>query len=168
MVISMKAMRIRMTKVSALAIAMLTASWSWAAGRDVAVPSACTPSVNAKLQQMISDQPRGYVENVMVCGTAIKTVVNRGGRHGSHHIITLSAPMADGRSATVQVAINDDLDGEVSAARGAQVFAYGQGYIAHGQAAAGVHDVHCSTHRAADNGWVVVDGKKSPSSCPAR
>jgi hypothetical protein len=147
---------------------MFAATLTWAAGRDVAVPSSCNANVNAKLQQMIEDQPRGYVENVMVCGTAIKTVVNRGGRHGSHHIITLSAPMSDGKNATVQVAINDDLDGEVNAARGAKVFAYGQGYVSHGQAVAGVHDVHCSTHRAADNGWVVVDGKKAPTACPGR
>ena len=155
-------------KLSALTSLIFLSTVAFAGGKDVSVPTACTPQVNSKLQQMISDQPRGYVENVMVCGTAIKTVVNRGGRHGSHHIITLSAPMSDGRSATVQVAINDDLDGEVNAARGAKVFAYGQGYIAHGQAVAGVHDVHCSTHRSADNGWVVVDGKKSPESCPAR
>jgi hypothetical protein len=154
--------------LAAIASLTLLPLLSFAGGRDVAVPNSCTASVNAKLKQMIEDQPRGYVENVMVCGTAINTVVNRGGRHGSHHIITLSAPMPDGKSATVQVAINDALDGEVNAARGAHIFAYGQGYIAHGQAVAGVHDVHCSTHRAADNGWVVVDGKKSPESCPAR
>jgi hypothetical protein len=154
--------------LAAIASLTLLPLLAFAAGKDVAVPNSCTPSVNTKLQQMIEDQPRGYVENVMVCGTAIKTVVNRGGRHGSHHIITLSAPMPDGKSATVQVAINDDLDGEVNAARGAKIFAYGQGYIAHGQAVAGVHDVHCSTHRRADNGWVVVDGKKSPESCPVR
>ena len=155
-------------KASAMSAALFVASSAWAGGKDVAVPSSCTPQVNAKLQRMIADRPRGYVENVMVCGTAVKTVVNRGGRHGSHHIITLSAPMPDGSTVPVQVAINDDLDGEVNAARGAKVFAYGQGYISHGQAVAGVHDVHCSTHRAADNGWVVVDGKKSPSSCPSR
>ena len=155
-------------RVVGTAILLMASTLAFASGKDVAVPNSCTASVNAKLQQMIQDQPRGYVENVMVCGTAIKTVVNRGGRHGSHHIITLSAPMSDGKNATVQVAINDDLDGEVNAARGAKVFAYGQGYIAHGQAVAGVHDVHCSTHRKADNGWVVVDGKKSPESCPAR
>jgi hypothetical protein len=147
---------------------LLAGTFSFAAGKDVAVPNTCTPAVNAKLQHMIEGQPRGYVENVMVCGTAIKTVVNRGGRHGSHHIITLSAPMSDGKNATVQVAINDDLDGEVNASRGAKVFAYGQGYVSHGQAIAGVHDVHCSTHRAADNGWVVVDGRKAPASCPGR
>ena len=155
-------------KLSALVALMFVGSLAWAGGRDVAVPSACTPQVNAKLQRLIEDHPRGYVENVMVCGTAVKTVVNRGGRHGSHHIITLLAPMPDGNTVPIQVAVNDDLDGEVNAARGAKVFAYGQGYISHGAARAGIHDVHCSTHRAADNGWVVVDGKKSPSSCPMK
>ncbi len=139
-----------------------------AQGRNVDVPSQCTPQVNQKLQQMIEDQPRGYVENVMACGTAVKTVVNRGGRHGSHHIITVSAQLPSGRTVPIQIAINDSLDGEVSAQRGAAVFAYGQGYIAHGQAVAGIHDVHCSTHRSADDGWIVVNGTKTPSSCPAR
>jgi hypothetical protein len=46
------------------------------------------------------------------------------------------------------------------------VFAYGQGYVTHGRWAAGVHDVHCSTHAGADNGWVVVAGVKTPNSCP--
>jgi len=155
-------------KIGAFIALMTVGSTAWAGGKDVAVPSSCTPQVNAKLQQLIEDQPRGYVENVMVCGSAVKTVVNRGGRHGSHHIITLSAPMPDGSSAPIQVAINDELDGEVNAAQGAKVFAYGQGYISHGAARAGIHDVHCSTHRTADNGWVVVDGKKTPSSCPAK
>ena len=26
----------------------------------------------------------------------------------------------------------------------------------------GVHDVHCATHRGADNGWVVVNGTRFP------
>src|SRR3569832_175177 len=95
-------------------VLMMASALAFAGGKDVAVPNSCTPSVNAKLQQMIENQPRGYVENVMVCGTAVKTVVNRGGRHGSHHIITMSAPMSDGKNATVQVAINDDLGGEVN------------------------------------------------------
>lgn len=138
---------------------------AFAQGRDVSVPRSCTPQVNAKLQEMISDRPRGYVENVMVCGTAEGTRVNSGGRHGSHHIITVDAQLPQGRNVRVQVAINDSLDGPVSARRGDQVFAYGQGYIGGGGWDAGIHDVHCSTHRSANNGWVVVNGAKSPSSC---
>ena len=136
-----------------------------AQGRDVPVPSACTPQVNSKLQQMIHDQPRGYVENVMVCGTAEGTRVNSGGRHGSHHIITVHAPLPDGRNVRIQIAVNDSLDGVVNASRGDQVLAYGQGYIGGGGWAAGIHDVHCATHRSADNGWVVVNGTKAPIYC---
>ena len=150
------------------AVLMLSISGSLsclALGRDVAVPRSCTPQVNAKLQQMIADQPRGYTENVMVCGTAEGTRVNSGGRHGSHHIITVDAQLPQGQNVRVQIAINDSLDGAVSARRGDQVLAYGQGYISGGGWAAGIHDVHCSTHRSADNGWVVVNGTKTPSSC---
>jgi hypothetical protein len=114
---------------------------------------------------MIHDQPRGYVENVMVCGTAQGTRVNSGGKHGSHHIITVEAPLPQNQTVSVQIAINDTLDGVVSAAHGDHVFAYGQGYISGGKWAAGIHDVHCSTHKTADNGWVVVNGKKTPTSC---
>jgi hypothetical protein len=35
------------------------------------------------------------------------------------------------------------------------------------EAAAGIHDTHCSTHPGADNGWVVVNGE-NPESCPNR
>jgi hypothetical protein len=150
------------------AIALLL-SWGsstlFAQGRDVPVPASCTPSVNQKLQQMIRDQPRGYVENVMVCGIAQKTTVNHGGRHGSHHLITVSVQLPDDGVAKVQIAINDTLDGAVSAKPSDQVFAYGQGYITGGAWVAGVHDVHCSTHRSADNGWIVVSGVKTPESC---
>lgn len=145
-----------------------SAAVSLAQGRDVPVPSSCTPQVNQNLYQMIQHQPRGYEENVMVCGTAVKTTVNSGGRHGSHHIITLSVRLPDNGNVRVEVAINDSLDGPVTARPGQQVFAYGQGYIAHGAWVAGIHDVHCATHRSADNGWVVIDGAKTPSSCSAR
>lgn len=136
-----------------------------AQGRDIPVPGACTPQLNSKLQQMIRDQPRGYVENVMVCGIAQGTRVNSGGKHGSHHIITVEAQLPQNQTVLVQIAVNDSLDGVVSAARGDHVFAYGQGYISGGRWAAGIHDVHCSTHRAADNGWVVVNGQKAPTIC---
>jgi hypothetical protein len=145
-----------------LGIAFVPAS---AQGRDIPVPRSCSPQVNTKLQEMIEDQPRGYVENVMVCGIAEGTRVNSGGRHGSHHIITLKAQLPQGRTVRVQVAVNDSLDGPVSALRGDQVFAYGQGYISGGGWAAGIHDVHCATHRTADNGWVVVNGQKTPTFC---
>lgn len=137
-----------------------------AQGRDVPVPSSCTPQVNAKLQQMIEANPRGYTENVMACGVATGTRVNNGGPHGSHHIITVKVELPQDGTKYIQIAINDSLDGAVSANAGDSVFAYGQGYIAHGKWVAGIHDVHCSTHPTADNGWVVVNGTKTPSSCP--
>jgi hypothetical protein len=147
---------------AATALLSLPAS---AQGRDIPVPSSCIPQVNARLQQMIHDQARGYVENVMVCGIAEGTRVNSGGKHGSHHIITLEAQLPQNQTALVQIAINDSLDGVVTAVHGDHVFAYGQGYISGGKWAAGIHDVHCSTHRSADNGWVVVNGKKTPALC---
>ena len=134
-------------------------------GRDVPVPDSCTPAVNQKLQQMIHNPPKKYLENVMVCGIAQKTTVNHGGQHGSHHIITVLVQLPDDGPAKVQIAINDSLDGAVSAKHGDPIFAYGQGYITHGAWVAGIHDVHCSTHRSADNGWVVVAGGKTPTSC---
>jgi len=155
----------RLIAVAFLTFVLSAAHSILAQGRDVTVPRSCTPQVNAKLQQMISDQPRGYVENIMVCGTAEGTRVNSGGRHGGHHIITVDAQLPQGQSVRVQIAVNDSLDGAVSARRGDQVFAYGQGYISGGGWAAGIHDVHCSTHRSADNGWVVVNGTKTPTSC---
>lgn len=136
-----------------------------AQSRNVPVPHSCSSQVNSGLQAMIADRPRGYVENVMVCGIAEGTRVNSGGRHGSHHIITVVAQLPQGGSVRVQIAINDSLDGVVTASRGDQVFAYGQGYISGGGWVAGIHDVHCSTHRGADNGWVSVNGTKTPNWC---
>ncbi|MDP9107218.1 MAG: hypothetical protein M3N49_14970, partial [Candidatus Eremiobacteraeota bacterium] len=63
------------------------------------------------------------------------------------------------------VVTNDDLDGRVTAPRGATVFAYGQYFQTTDRQrpfVAGVHDVHCATHRGADNGWVVVNGTRYP------
>ena len=139
-----------------------------AQGLNVPVPTACTPAVNAKLQQMVQEQPRGYVENVMVCGVAQKTTVLHGGAHGSHHLITVAVTLPVEGARLVQIAINDALDGAVSARAGQSVFAFGEGYVTGGAWVAGVHDVHCSTHRGADNGWVVVAGVKTPKACPAR
>ena len=134
--------------------------------RDVPVPGSCTPQVNQKLAGIIASQTRRDVDNVMVCGVATgKTRLQAGGRHGNHHITSIAVQLPDGQTVNVQVVTNDDLDGVVVAQRNDPVFAYGQAYVAHGPWAAGVHDVHCSTHRGADNGWVVVAGVKTPQSC---
>ncbi len=137
-----------------------------AAATNVPVPTACTPDVNQKLADMVKAHPRGYTENVMVCGIATGTTVNHGGAHGSHHLITVQADLPGYGNRFVQIAINDTLDGVVSAKAGQSVFAFGEGYTTGGKWVAGVHDVHCSTHPTADNGWVVVDGVKTPTSCP--
>jgi hypothetical protein len=136
-------------------------------GRDVAVPQSCTPDVNQKLAGLLAQQTTEYVDNVMVCGVTISpSRTQRGGRHGSHEILPLLVNLPGAGSKLVEVVINDDLDGVVTAPKGAQVYAYGQAFFDQGSRfVAGIHDVHCSTHRTADNGWVVVDGRKSPASC---
>jgi hypothetical protein len=137
------------------------------AARDVPVPAQCTPQVNQRLADLIASGTRRDVDNIMVCGIAIeKSRVRHGGPHGDHHVTTIAAVLPGGQTVNVQVVANDDLDGVVTARANDPVFAYGQGYISHGFWAAGVHDVHCSTHPGADNGWVVIAGVKTPPSCP--
>jgi hypothetical protein len=138
-------------------------------GRDVAVPQSCTPEVNQKLATLIAQQQSGNVDNVMVCGvTTSRSRTQHGGEHGSHQVLPLMVTVPGEGSTLVEVVTNDDLDGVVTAPKDAQVFAYGQAFFpAGGRFVAGIHDVHCATHRTADNGWVVVDGRKSPASCAA-
>jgi hypothetical protein len=139
------------------------------AARNVPVPARCTPQVNQGLADLIASGTRRDVDNIMACGVAIeKTRVRHGGPHGSHHITTVAVQLPSGQTVNVQIVANDDLDGIVTAQANDPVFAYGQGYISHGFWAAGVHDVHCSTHPGADNGWVVIAGVKTPQSCPNR
>jgi hypothetical protein len=135
----------------------------------VAVPPSCTPEVNQKLARLLAEQTRENVDNVMVCGTTISpSRTQRGGAHGSHQVLPLLVNLPAAGSKLVEVVTNDDLDGVVTAPKGAQVFAYGQAFFDQGSRfVAGIHDVHCATHRTADNGWVVVNGVKSPASCPA-
>jgi hypothetical protein len=135
--------------------------------RDVPVPATCTAQVNQGLADLIASGTRRDVDNIMVCGVATeKTRLQRGREHGSHHVTTVSVPLPGGQNVNVQIVTNDDLDGVVTANANDPVFAYGQGYIAHGYWVAGVHVVHCSTHPSADNGWIVVAGVKTPASCP--
>jgi hypothetical protein len=136
-------------------------------GRDVAVPTSCTPEVNQKLAGLLAQQTQTSVDNVMVCGVTISpSRTQRGGEHGSHQVLPLVVDLPGAGSKLVEVVTNDDLDGVVTAPKDAQVFAYGQAFFPdRGRFVAGIHDVHCATHRAADNGWVVVNGEKSPASC---
>lgn len=138
-------------------------------GRDVAVPQSCTPAVNQKLAGLLAQQTQSNVDNVMVCGTTISpSRTQRAGEHGSHAVLPLVVNLPGAGSKLVEVVTNDDLDGVVTAPKGALVYAYGQAFFDQGSRfVAGIHDVHCSTHRTADNGWVVVDGVKSPASCNA-
>lgn len=133
------------------------------------VPQSCTPEVNQKLAELLSQQTRQNVDNVMVCGVTISpSRTQRGGPHGSHQILPLVVNLPGAGSKMVEVVTNDDLDGVVTAPKGVQVYAYGQAFFDQGSRfVAGIHDVHCATHRTADNGWVVVDGVKAPSTCPA-
>ncbi len=139
------------------------------AQRNVPVPATCAPQVNQRLAEIVASQTRRDIDNVMVCGVATRrTRLQAGGRHGDHHITSIAVHLPDGQMVNVQVVTNDDLDGIVVARPNDPVFAYGQAYVAHGPWAAGVHDVHCSTHPGADNGWVVVAGVRTPRSCPGR
>lgn len=136
------------------------------AAQDVPVPSHCTPQINAQLAQIVASGRAATVDNVMVCGTTTGSSRTQHGRiHGDHQVIPLRIPVPGG-STFVEVVTNDDLDGVVTARRGAHVAAFGQLYVpAHGRFVAGIHDVHCATHRGAANGWVVVDGTRYPSRC---
>ena len=145
----------------------LSAAQAAVAAKDVPVPASCTPGVNQGIANLIASQTRQDVDNIMVCGVATqRTTVQSGGPHGSHHVTTISAALPNGQTVSVQVVTNDALDGVVVAQPHDPVFAYGQSYVTHGRWVAGVHDVHCSTHAGADNGWVVVAGVKTPKSCP--
>ena len=139
------------------------------AAKDVPVPAACTPTVNEGLANLIASHTTQDVDNIMACGIATAPTQYRpGGPHGGHHITTISVQLPAGASVNVQIVTNDALDGIVTAKANDPVFAYGQGYNTHGQWVAGIHDVHCSTHVGADNGWVVVAGVKTPKSCPSQ
>jgi len=148
------------------AVTIACASATASAQRDVPVPKSCTPQVNQKLYELLSSGQHSNVDNVVVCGVTISSSRTQpGGPHGSHQILPLRVTMPNGDVRPVEVVTNDDLDGVVTAPVNASVFAYGQAFFPSGKFAAGIHDVHCSTHRGADNGWVVVNGVKHPASC---
>jgi len=128
---------------------------------NVPVPRSCTPQVNQKLGSLLDAGQLRTVDNVMVCGiTASSSRTQSGGKHGSHQVLPLRVAFPDGNTRLVEVVTNDDLDGVVTAPVNAQAFFPSRGHFA-----AGIHDVHCSTHRGADNGWVVVNGQQYPASC---
>lgn len=134
---------------------------------DVPVPANCSAQVNEKLAGLISAGQSSVVDNVMVCGITVSASRTQHGRaHGDHEIFPLRVTMPDGDVRLVEVVSNDELDGKVTAGPNTAVFAYGQAFFpSGGRFVAGIHDVHCSTHRGADNGWIVVGGEKHPTSC---
>jgi hypothetical protein len=138
------------------------------AADDVPVPEKCTKDVNAHLSDLLRARPKEATDNVMVCGvTTGNSHTQKARKHGAHQIIPVLATMPDGSKRPVEVVTNDDLDGKVTAKKGDMVFAYGQVFFDNLHSfAAGFHDVHCSTHKGANNGWVVVDGVKHPGHCP--
>jgi hypothetical protein len=121
------------------------------------------------MADLLVQQTTKNVDNVMVCGTTIsQSRTQHGGEHGSHQVLPLVVNLPGAGSRLIEVVTNDDLDGVVTAPKGAAVYAYGQAFFDHGSRfVAGIHEVHCATHRTADNGWVVVNGVKAPASCPA-
>ena len=141
------------------------------AANDVPVPQTCNPTVNARLSELLHSGTKRQVDNVMVCGVATEdSRTQPGGPHGGHQVISIQAHFPDGSSKLVEVVTNDALDGVVRAHSHEEVFAYGQAFFDRtGRYIAGVHDVHCSTHNGADNGWVVVAGNRFPAgTCAVR
>lgn len=137
------------------------------AQNNVPIPQSCTPQVNQKLGDLLSSNQSRTIDNVMVCGITVSSSrTQRGGPHGSHQVLPLRVTFPDGNTRLVEVVTNDDLDGVVTASVNAQVYAYGQAFFpSRGRFVAGIHDVHCSTHRGADNGLVAVNGQQHPASC---
>ena len=122
-----------MKKLLSFVAVLASVSVPAVAATNVPPPAACTPQVNQGLQNLIASRTTKDVDNIMVCGNAVgKTLLQGGGPHGSHHVITLSVTLPNSSNIRVQVVINDALDGVVTANNGDHVAAYGQGYLTHG------------------------------------
>jgi hypothetical protein len=141
---------------AALSAVLVTTGACSASAKNASVPTSCNAAVNAQLAQLMDEQHDGPVDNVMVCGTTFgPSRPQHAGAHGGHQLIPLRVP----------IDTTDALDGRVTAPRGAHVAAYGQYFLTSSRQrpfVAGIHDVHCATHRGADNGWVVVNGVRYP------
>ncbi len=155
------------SKLAVLLAASTVALAACSNARDVAVPASCTGATNAKIAGLIAQGYDGAVDNVMVCGTTFASSRSQGsGPRGGHQLVPLRIPLPNGASALVEVVTNDNLDGIVTAPRGAHVAAYGQYYLTTDRQrpfVAGIHETHCATHRGADNGWIVVNTLRYPA-----
>lgn len=161
---------------SRAALVVLATCASLAHAATQPVPPSCSAAVNAGMLQFITAHQgsgqEGDQDNVMVCGTALRNAIPQHAGHsgtGAHHLLVISAPTTQG-AITIEVVTNDQLDGVVSASTGDAVYAYGQAFFddrplrAGGlPVTAGLHEPHCATHAGADDGWVVVNGKRYPA-----
>jgi hypothetical protein len=156
-------MRLLPSAVTAWLIA-LSAAVPAACAQAPQAPQTCTPEVNRQIAALIAQRDRRPVDGIMVCGVTIgPSRPQRSGAHGGHQLIPVRAPLPGDGSALIEVVTNDDLDGRVTAPRGATVFALGQYFHTTARQrpfVAGIHDVHCATHRGAANGYVIVNGRR--------
>lgn len=127
-------------------------------------PQTCNPEVNRHLADLLAQRDRQAVDGIMVCGVTIgPSRPQRAGRHGGHQLIPVRAPLPRDGSALIEVVTNDDLDGRVTAPPGATVIALGQYFHTTARQrpfVAGIHEVHCATHRGAADGYVIVNGRR--------
>ncbi|MDB5039435.1 MAG: hypothetical protein JWN27_161 [Candidatus Eremiobacteraeota bacterium] len=156
-------MRFLPPALAAWLIALGVAGWP-AAAQAPQAPQTCSPEVNRQLADLLAQRDRGPVDGITVCGITIgPSRPQRAGRHGGHQLIPVRAPLPGDGSALIEVVTNDDLDGRVTAPRGATVIALGQYFHTTARQrpfVAGIHDVHCATHRGAANGYVIVNGRR--------
>lgn len=133
-------------------------------GAGSTAPATCTADANAALAALVANRDPGPVDAVAVCGTTIgPSRPQRAGAHGGHQLLPLRVPLPGGGSALVEVVTNDTLDGRLTAPRDATIFALGQYFHTSERQrpfVAGIHEVHCATHRGAADGYVVVNGRR--------
>lgn len=138
------------------------------------VPVVCNTRVNAELASFLQQHAgrEGDQDNVLLCGSMLRDSYTQHAGHngtGAHQVLVVNVPTARG-PVLLEVVTNDALDGQVSARKGDAIFAYGQAYVdakpihaAGLDLAGGLHETHCSTHAGADDGWVVIAGKRYPA-----
>src|ERR1700712_1613069 len=102
----------RLTSLLTATLLLSLPGWS---ARDVTVPGACTPEVNAKLGTLIASGGTDHVDNVVACGTTTRrSRYQPAGAHGSHHVHSLLVTLPSGTKTLIEVVTNDQLDGVVT------------------------------------------------------